>query len=286
MIAVVGPGAVGGLLAALLHRAGTPVVAVARPASAARIAREGLAVRSARYGDLTAAVPATTEVPPGADVILAVKAYGLADVLPGVAAARPREVLALLNGVGHAAAVAALPGRAVSGSVQVEAARSGGAVVHRGEALLVTVPDDAADLALLGALTTAGVDVRTGGTQDEVLWRKLVFLAPVALLTARTGAGLGEALAADPATTDALVAEVAALATAAGVPTEPAALRALLEKIPPTMRSSLSHDVAAGGPTELEALGGDLLRRGRAAGVPTPALARVVAELRATVGAG
>lgn len=284
MIAVVGPGAVGGLLAALLHRSGHDVVAVARPQTAARIAAEGLTVESDSYGRFTAAVPATTAVPAGAAVILTVKAYGLDDVLPAVRAAAPSEVLSLLNGTAHAPRVAALPGRALSGSVAVEAKRIDGVIRHHDGYLLVTVPDDAADLALVAALRDAGVKVRTGGSEPEVLWAKYRFLSAAALLTSWTGENLADSMAADPALTAALLGEIAALATADGVPTSRADIEGILGRLPGTLRTSLQADILAGRPGELEHLGGHLLTLGERHGAPTPALTRVVSELRERVG--
>ncbi|MPV36490.1 ketopantoate reductase family protein [Georgenia subflava] len=281
MIAVVGPGAVGGLLATLLHRAGEDVVVVARPASAARIAVEGLVVRSEMFGELTTRVAVAPAVPAGSAVVLAVKAFGLADVLPDLVRARPAELLSLLNGLGHVRALRAVPGHVIAGSVQVESAREDGVIVQRGAALTVSVPDAAGKSRLAVALRAAGVDVRTRGSEQEVLWHKLAFLAPTALLTAWADRPLGAALRHDPATTEALVAEVAAVATADGRATDPARLASLLHRLPETMRSSLQHDVAAGGPTELEAIGGELLALGERLGVGTPVLARVVSDLRA-----
>lgn len=286
MIAVVGPGAVGGLLAALLHRRGHGVVAVARPPTAARIAREGITVDSDGFGRFTAAVPATTEPPAGAAVILTVKASGLDDVLPAVRTAQPTEVLALLNGTAHAPAVADLPGRTASGSVAVEAGRVDGVVRHHDGYLVVTLPDDAADLTLATALADAGATVRTGGSEAQVLWAKYRFLAAAALLTSWTGEALGTAMAADPGLTEALLTEVAALATADGVPTGREDIETSLHAMPPTLRTSLQGDLLAGRPGELEHLGGHLLTLGERHGVPTPATARIVTGLRERLAAG
>lgn len=281
MLAVLGPGAVGGLLAAALHRAGEDVTVVARPESARRIVTDGLRVRSDLFGDFTAMVPVTTSVPAGSAVVLAVKAYGLADVLPELAAARPTEVLALLNGLGHAESLRAVP-NAVCGSVKVEAAREDGAVVHRGRFLIVHVPAGA-DGRIGAALRHAGVDVRVRGTEHEVLWNKYSFLAPTALLTAWTDLPLGAALDSDPEVVRGVAAEVAAVAAADGYPTTPEKVESLLRRLPATMMSSLQHDVRAGGPTELEALGGHLLVLAERHGVPTPTLARLVGDLRGRV---
>ena len=99
VFAVVGPGAVGGLLAWLLQHAGHEVVAVGRPATVGAIRAQGIRVRSETFGDAVQHIRADTAVPSGASVIVATKAYGLQDVLPGITRAEPTEVLSLLNGV-------------------------------------------------------------------------------------------------------------------------------------------------------------------------------------------
>ena len=53
-IAILGPGGVGGLLAAALARAGTEATVVARESTAETIARDGIAVQSTVLGDFTA----------------------------------------------------------------------------------------------------------------------------------------------------------------------------------------------------------------------------------------
>ncbi|QTX03570.1 ketopantoate reductase family protein [Agromyces archimandritae] len=284
VFAVVGPGAVGGLLAALLRRAGADVVVVAREASARRIAERGLTITSGRYGEWISDVPAVTEVPAGAHVILAVKAYALGEVIPQLAAAHPAEVLTLLNGVDHLPALAgALPGTDVIGAaITIEAARTEPTVLeHRSSFARVTVPERAAGSPIATALADAGVAVTAAGTDAEVLWTKLRFLATFALLTSRTETGIGEALAADPGLADALIEEIAAVASAEGVPTDAGELRASVHGMPAGMRSSLQHDFAAGGPTELDAIGGAVARAARAHGIRTPALDATLAELAA-----
>jgi 2-dehydropantoate 2-reductase len=279
-IAVVGPGAVGGLLAALLHRDGADVTVVAREASARLISLHGLTIESAHLGTWTSDVPSVTEVPVGAHVILTTKAYAVHDVAPSLAAARPPVVLSLLNGVDHVTQLRRqAPGLPVVGAaIAVEAARRSPTVIeHRSPFARVTVPDDVADAAVVGSLAHAGVEVSAGGSEAEVLWRKLRFLTPLALLTTRTQTGIADALAADPELTASLLDEVAAVATAEGVPTTGDAIRGVLEGMPGSMRSSLQADVAAGGPNELNAIAGAVARAAAARGIPTPTLTSLIA---------
>ncbi|MEU1449394.1 2-dehydropantoate 2-reductase N-terminal domain-containing protein, partial [Streptomyces mirabilis] len=61
-VAVLGPGGVGGLLAALVARAGHRVICLAGDETARALRTDGIRVRSGRFGDFTAAVEADTEL--------------------------------------------------------------------------------------------------------------------------------------------------------------------------------------------------------------------------------
>jgi len=284
VFAVVGPGAVGGLLAWLLQRAGHEVIAVGRPGTVEAIRRDGIEVRSQQFGDGVQRIRAATEVPTGASVIVATKAYGLDDALPGIAAARPSEVVSFLNGVEHMAPLrAALPGVPVAGaSVAVSALRASTTVIdHRSPFVRIEAPEAAAGFASIRALADAGPSVRTGGTEAEVLWAKFRLLAALALLTSYWRQPAGAALSEDPELTEAVVSEIVACSAAEGVPVAEADLVRALRSVPGGMRTSLQEDLAAGAPSELDALGGALLRVGERHGIPTPAIARVVAALSA-----
>jgi len=284
VFAVVGPGAVGGLLAWLLQRAGHEVVAVGRPATVDAIRRDGIEVRSAQFGDGVQRIRAATEVPTGASVIVATKAYGLDDVLPGIAAARPVEVVSFLNGIEHMAPLrAALSGVPVAGaSVAVSALRASTTVIdHRSPFVRIEAPEAAAEFASVSALIGAGPSVRVGGTEAEALWAKFRLLAALALLTSYWRQPAGAALSEDPELTEAVVSEIVACSTADGVPASELDLVRALRSVPGGMRTSLQEDLAVGAPSELDAIGGALLRVGERHGLPTPALARIVGALSA-----
>ena len=282
VFAVVGPGAVGGLFAWLLSRAGHDVVAVGRPATVEAIRTDGIEVRSATFGDGVERVSAATEVPEGASVIVATKVYGLEDVLPGIAAARPSEVVSFLNGVEHMGPLReALPGVPVAGaSVAVSALRASTTVIdHRSPFVNIEAPEAAGGFASIRGLAGAGPRVKVGGTEAEVLWAKFRLLSSLALLTSYWRQSAGPALSEDPELTEAVVSEIVACSTAEGVPASALDLVRVLHSVPGGMRTSLQEDLADGHPTELDAIGGALLRIGARDGVPTPAVARIVAAL-------
>ena len=93
-IAVLGAGGIGGLLAALLARAGNDVVVVATDATAERLNRDGLHVVSAQYGDFTTPMRAVTELGEPVDLlIITTKHAGLEESLERIPADLPSAVL-------------------------------------------------------------------------------------------------------------------------------------------------------------------------------------------------
>ncbi|MGI5189825.1 ketopantoate reductase family protein [Promicromonospora sp. CA-289599] len=294
VIAVVGPGAIGGLVAAMLQRAGHDVVVVARERTAQQVSEHGLDVRTDEFGTWHAPLTAAAVVPHGARVIVAVKAEGVADAATLLAGTAPTEVVSLLNGLDHLDVLrAALPGaRVVGATIAGETLRTGAGgfgpalVRHRGTLLRAVVPDDAAELGVVTALRDTPIEVLTGGTETEVLWKKLRFLAPLALLTSAWATGIGDALSRDPELTSGLLAEIAATATAEGVPTTGEDLHGILSGFPAPMRSSLQADIEAGHEGELDAIGGAVRRRAASHDIPTPILDDVIGRIETRAAAG
>src|SRR5689334_22296518 len=102
-IAVLGPGGVGGLVAAALDAAGEQVTVLARESTAKLIGERGISVSSVRFGELTARPGAAPELSDPVDaLIVATKAAGLQAALERVRA-EPAVVLPLLNGLDHVA---------------------------------------------------------------------------------------------------------------------------------------------------------------------------------------
>jgi 2-dehydropantoate 2-reductase len=287
LIAVIGPGAIGGLVSAMLQQAGHDVVVVAREKTARQVTEHGLDIETDEFGTWHAPLRAVTEVPHGARVVVAVKAEGVADAAALLAGTAPVEVLSLLNGLDHLDVLrSALPGvRVVGATIAGETLRTGAGgfgpalVRHRGTLLRAVVPDDAAELGLVAALRDTPIEVLTGGTEAEVLWKKLRFLAPLALLTSAWGTGIGDALTRDPHLTTGLLAEIASTATAEGVPTTGEDLQGILSGFPAPMRSSLQADIEAGHEGELDAIGGAVRRRAASHGIPTRRLDEAITKI-------
>jgi 2-dehydropantoate 2-reductase len=281
-VAVLGPGAVGGVLAAGLLDAGVDVVCIVRLATAGVLTSEGLSLRQGQKVH-TVRPRVVTELDEPVELLLVtVKAPGLDDALSRVQA--PAEtVIPLLNGIEHMETIrAALPETAVvAGSVGlIEAYRERpGTIVQNTPALVVRLASDA-DPEPAELLRRAGADVRVDGSEAHVLWEKLARQAPIAAATALTQRSIGE-LCADPEwrpRLEAAIEEACAVAARDGVDLAPAAQWEIIDALPPQLTTSTARDVAAGRPSELDAIAGAAVRAGRRNGVPTPALEALLAE--------
>jgi 2-dehydropantoate 2-reductase len=293
-VAVLGPGAVGGLLGALLARRGADVICLAPPATAAHIARHGLELRSPMLGDARVAVRAAGRLEEPVDACLVtVKATQLERAVEAV----PAEALGgglvvpFLNGVDHIGWLRERypADQVVAATIAVESTRvAPGVIQHDSPFVIVQVAHGPADPArveeLAARLTEVGLDVTVRDREALALWAKLALLAPIALLTTWAAAPIGEARRRHPDELVALVREAAEAARAEGVELDAEATIRTLEGLPPGMRSSMLKDAEAGQPIELDAIGGAVLRAATRGGIDVPVTAKLVADLQARTG--
>lgn len=260
-VAILGPGGVGGFVAALLARAGADVTVIARPATAEMIEQEGLSVDSVRFGRFTAHPRACTEL--SADVtflLIATKATTLKDALERIEA-QPRLVVPLLNGLDHLEALRSRFGAAhvAAGSIRIEADRPApGRVVHTSPFLRVELATDNPALGpavaeLAGMFEQAEIPTKLGPSEAEIMWSKLVRLAPLALTTSVAQRPIGF-IRSDKhwrGMLEAAIQETAAVADADGARIDAAETLAELDTAHPTLSSSMQRDLAAGRTPEL-----------------------------------
>lgn len=268
---------VGGALA----QAGHPVVLILRPASIEEYPG-GIHVESAVLGEFDVDVPATARLNRSVDVLwVAVKATQLDDALrlASPAVAPQAVVVPLLNGVDHVTRLREVYGdQVIAGSIRVESERVGpGHVVQ-------VSPFASTDLAPVGALhgtaeaiaaemREAGLPCTVRDSEADVLWGKLALLAPFALATSSVQRPIG-AVRQDPSLRrlmERVVYEVCAVGATEGARLDPEVFIEGLQGMPADMQSSMQKDVAAGRPTELDAIAGPILRLGQKRGIPTPA---------------
>ncbi|HWC85319.1 MAG TPA: 2-dehydropantoate 2-reductase [Solirubrobacteraceae bacterium] len=293
-IAVLGPGGVGGFVAAALARAGEDVVVVAREPTAEVIAECGIEVRSVLLGGFTARPRAVATLADPAEVlIVATKASGLRDALARIEAP-PALVVPLLNGLDHMEVLRARlrTERVAAAAIRIESDRPApGRIVHTSRFLRIDLAaDDPAPRRglepLAARLRGADIPAEIGPSEAQILWSKLVRLNALALTTSATDRPVGF-IRRDPEWRPTLIAcleEAAAVAKAEGAAIDPATALGELDEAHAELGSSMQRDIAASREPELDAIAGAVLRAGARHRLACPTIERLVAAVGARVG--
>jgi 2-dehydropantoate 2-reductase len=291
-IAVLGPGGVGGFLAAALARVGGDVTVVGREPTVERIGADGIHLTSVLLGEFTVRPAATAELGDAVDVLLVTtKATGLDAALPRIRS-EPGLVVPLLNGLDHMQRLRERFEAVAAGTIRIEADRTEpGVIVQTSPAVRVELASDdppprRALGRLAGTLEAAGVPALVGPGEAQILWSKLVRLTALACTTSASDQPIGF-IRADPAwrrVLEACVREAAAVANADGARLDPAGPLNELEAAHAELGSSMRRDIAAGREPELDAIAGSVLRAGGRHGIECPTIERLSAEIAARAG--
>jgi 2-dehydropantoate 2-reductase len=270
-VAVLGPGGVGGMLAAVLPDA---IVVSRSPLP------DGITLHSRVLGERRAHPRVVERLSDEVDVLfIATKAVGLDDAAGRIATA-PKVVVPLLNGIDHLATLRARFPEVVAATIRVEATRLAPGVIEQTSPFLRIELAGHPEVAEL--LNAAGIPAAVVAGEAQVMWSKLSRLNAIALTTTAFGAPIGEVRTEHRDDLLAVVRETAAVAAAEGASIDVGAIEhELLEEAHPELLSSMARDVAAGRPPELDAIGGAVMRAAARHGIDTPAVARLVAEVRA-----
>ena len=299
MIAILGPGGVGGFLAAALARASAradphraeAVTVVAREPTAEAIATAGITVQSVRLGDFTAHPSATGRLKDPTDtLIIATKATGLEAALERIDI-QPDLVVPLLNGLDHMTALRDRfdPRTVAAGAIRIEATRPRtGHITQTSRFLRIDLASDDPALhdrltKLKDALEQADVPAEIGPSESQILWAKLVRLNAIACTTSACAQSLGF-IRSDPEWRRALAAcvnEAAAVANAEGARIDPAAPMAELGDAHAELVSSMARDIEAGREPELDAIPGAVVRAANRHQLPTPTIKRLSVQIAA-----
>ena len=295
-ILVVGAGSTGGYFGGRLAQAGRDVTFLVRPARAERLRETGLRIVSP-HGDFTLTPQLVTADGVGSPfdvVLLTVKAFSLDAAIEDLTPAVGPEtmILPVLNGMKH---------------VDTLIARFGEAAVIGGLCKVATTLDDQGRIIQLGPMQEVAYGERDGSVSPRIqrldaamqgagftarlstaigreMWEKWVLLASLGGTTCLMRGAVGEIEGA-PGGVDfalAFLDEVVAVITAVGeAPGEAcvAGARAMLTAKGSPATSSMYRDLQSGARIEADQIIGDLLARGRQAGVVTPLLAAAYANL-------
>jgi 2-dehydropantoate 2-reductase len=279
--AILGVGGVGGLIGASLARLRDSVTVVVR--------RESLASYPAQlkldspFGNFSAPVECSAQVPPVDVLWIAVKATQLRDSLASIT--EPDKISAivpLLNGIDHIASLRKRFGaeRVIPATIAVESERvAPGHIIHRSPFAFLNVLSAGQPLlrSTLDQLQKTGFECHFVDDEATLMWTKLVFLAPIALATTAFDQPVGGVMANTEwkAQWKSCVREACAVATAEGATVDANIVFTRMSGAPYGMRSSMQKDVERGNPPELDAIAGPIIRAGDRHGTTVEATKRL-----------
>ena len=284
--AVLGAGAIGGLVGTAVASLGESVTLLVRserlPGYPANVSVERPS------GAITAAAKVAVTLANPVDVLwIATKTYQLKMALQAVHSL-PRCIVPLLNGVDHVAVLRAHFGhdRVLPATVAVEAERiAPGRFVQRS-------PFVNLNLAASGEQVLGGIVARLRDleftckfiqNEQTLLWSKLCFLGPFALVTSASGMNKGE-IYADAEWKRKLIsaiAEACAVAKASRAEVDAAQIQAITDGLPSSIRSSMQKDLASRRQLELDAIGGPIVRGGERYSIDVSTTATLIAVIHA-----
>lgn len=286
-VAIIGAGAIGGVIADAASRAGHDVVLCVRtPVSSLSVRRDG----DERQVPVTVVADPDALTGPVDWVLVTTKGHQTAGAFPWLQRlARPETpVVVVQNGVDHARRLApvGLPGPVLPALAWIWARREEpGRVAHAGGHRLI-VPAVPVGRAFATLLAHGPIDVELSADFVTDAWRKLltnVAASPVTALTGRTmevldSPGIGSLVRG-------LLAEAVAAGNAAGAHLSDADVAATLDwyqSLAGTRGTSMLEDRRAGRPTEHDAITGAVVRAGDRYGVDVPLNRALLALLTAT----
>ena len=287
-LAVLGPGALGCLLAALFREAGAEVSLVDyRPERVARLRLRGIQIQTLDGVQRIIEVPIglALEVGPCDLTIVAVKAYQTetaARELPELMS-QGGMALTLQNGLGNLEAIARTVGtrRLLAGVGLLGVTRQDeGRIIYAGRGVIYIGAPAGSQVSPLEVAAVAdlfrgaGLECQPREDIEAALWEKLVINVGInpltALLRVPNGALLQLPEAWEVAVAAAAETQTVAQASGINLSGDPVARLRQVCANTAANRSSMLQDILAGRPTEIEALNAQVANRGRALGLPTP----------------
>lgn len=284
-IAVVGPGGVGGYFGGLLARAGMNVHFLGKGEHLESIKKRGLKVESYK-GDFrinTVASDDPADIGISNIVLFCVKSFDTRETAEQIKpiVGKATTIISLQNGIDNEEILGAVFGREkIMGGVAFIGSRikEPGVIIHTaaGGITLGEVEGGTSERGerLLEVFKRAGIDSRLSNDIRKVMWQKMVWNCGFNAITALAGCTVGEALSVSETkrVIKAAMVETVNLARAAGIDLDeelPDKTIAHTEK-QGEIRTSMLIDMESGRRLEIEALNGEVSKKGGRLGIPTP----------------
>ena len=286
--AILGAGAIGGLVGTALASIGEDVTVAVRPENLAGYPKSLTLERP--QGSISAPARAAALLTEPVDVLwIATKTYQLQTVLEAVHLV-PTCSVPLLNGVDHVEFLRLRFGhdRVVPATIAVEAEKiAPGRFLQRSPVVRLNLAASGEPLlgGVVGRLGDLGFTWQFVQNEQTLLWSKLCFLAPFALVTSASGMDKGGILANAEwkHKLGSAFAEACAVGRASGAEADPPKLQAIFDSMPSGMRSSMQKDLAAGRRVELDAIAGPIVRGGERYGTDVSTTVGLAAAIRAKI---
>ena len=284
--AILGAGAIGGLLGAALEHSGEDVTLVVRREVRARYTGTLQLERS--YETIRARVEKKTGLHGPVDVLwIAVKGHQLLPALSAVSRSGSIGAVApLLNGIEHVAALRSFftDGQVVLATILVLSERvAPEQFVQRSpfaNLMIASMGEERLGRVRAG-LEAAGFTVEFAADEKTMLWRKRAFLAPLAYVGAASGKDKQGIFGDAPWRNrlEAAVAEVCEVGVADGGRVHRMEILSILGALPSAMRSSMQKALSAGLEPEVDAIGGAIIRAGKRYEIGVPVIEDLVREI-------
>ncbi|MFD3519128.1 ketopantoate reductase family protein [Streptomyces sp. NPDC058653] len=294
---VVGAGAVGGYVGGRLVQAGREVDFLVRAGRAAELRERGLRITDgARVEEIAVScVEAGALTGPYGLVLFCVKPDALPAVADDIAPVVGGETVLVpfLNGMRHVDLLTERFGAGVLGGVLkvVTQLDPNGDIRQFAPGAQIQVGElDGTDSSRVSEVvsTLSAPDFAVTGTENilDAMWSKWVMIATVGAVTSLARGTVGDAVATDEGADFAsrTLDEAASVAAAAGHPlgeNDHTAVRTMVTTAGAPTTSSLSRELLAGRPTEVENVLGDLIDRAHASDLGVPRLRAAALALRA-----
>jgi len=283
-VAILGAGAMGAFFAARFHdSAEFSATLVARGQRYDRLARDRLVVNGENYA-LPVVHPDHVDAP--ADlIIVALKHHHLLEAVPDLKnlVGDGTTILSVMNGLDSEEIIGAVYGMdkvLYAISVGIDAVRQGNQITYTRPGMHYIGEATNAHLSprvkhVQAAFERAGIPYETPRDMVRMLWWKFLVNAGINQASAvmRAPYGVFQSSPQARALMEALMQEVIVLAQAAGVNLVHQDIEdwySFLETLSPRGKTSMLQDVEAGRKTEVEILGGKVVKLGRTYGIPTP----------------
>jgi len=290
-IGILGPGAVGGILASLFCKHNFNVICIGTRQSIKIISEKGLHLKSDIFGSFIAKPIVVTQLDKEVDILfITTKHIGLLEALKRIdeKKLKNKPIFPLLNGVEHMEILKNKFGNnIIAGAISIQVSRAEVyRIIHQSLFIRIKMAHTG-NLAfnkvnnIANLLRSIGIDVEVYESEQMVLWEKLVRLNALACTTAASNKPIGY-VREDPEWRKKLegcVREAVNVANKVGLDFSFETVMNQLENLPASLTTSMQRDVNRGKMPELEAIPGAIIREGKRHNIPCPTIELIKKEI-------